>query len=771
MKFRKRVSYTAIAIALASGMIVPVMAQTVPAGTETDMVRRAPSGAPNVVIVLLDDVGFGAPGTFGGFAATPTLDRLAGEGLRYNRFHTTAMCSPTRSALLTGRNPHATGIGAVLNSADSRPGYTGFHRKDTATIAEVLRQNGYSTAAFGKWHQTPDWELTQSGPFDRWPTGEGFEEFYGFHGGETDQFEPSLFRGTTPVLRPAGANYHLTNDLVDHSIRWLRSQHSLTPDKPFLLYLATGGAHAPLQAPPEYIARYRGKFDQGWDRLREETFARQKRLGIVPANARLTPRPPQMPSWDTLSPEQKRFSSRLMEAYAGFLTHTDEQVGRLVEALKASGQFDNTLFVYIAGDNGASSEGGLSGSLNYMGAFLGTPEPEAAKLAGIDRIGTADAYTHYNAQWAWAGDTPFQWTKSVASHLGGTRNGMVMTWPRRITDKGGLRGQFGHVNDIVPTILEATGIPAPEVVGGIPQKPMNGVSLIYSFSDAKAPERHTTQVFETFGHRSIYHNGWMASARRNRLPWEPFAWTNPPVDQDKWELYDLKNDFSQAIDLAAMQPARLAEMRALFDAEAKANNMLPISNQISPSNLPSLSAGRTKATYHMGTVAVPEKALPNMFSRSWSMDAEVDCDSASQGVVAAIGGRAAGWSLHVDEQRRPVFTYRMFELKTVTLTGQPLRQGSNRLRIDFMIDKGAGQMGPPATVALLANGTEVARDTLPASPWAIFSINETFGVGVDTGSPVGAYAASAPVGNPWRGGGMVKAVTIEVQPGQGTPGK
>ena len=399
---RKRISRAALAVALASTVSPAVLAQTAASPAESDLVRKAPAGAPNVVLVLLDDVGFGAMGAFGGIAATPTFDSLAREGLRYNRFHTTSICSPTRSSLLTGRNPHATGIGAVMNSADARPGYAGFHRKDTATIAEVLRQNGYATAVFGKWHQTPDWELSQSGPFDRWPVGEGFEEFYGFQGGETDQFEPSLFHGTKPVLRPDGKDYHLTDDLVTRSIQWIREKKSLTPDKPFFVYLAPGGIHAPIQVPPEYAARYRGKFDSGWDVLREEIFGRQKRLGVIPRNTKLTPRPPQMPAWTTLSPEQRRFSSRLMEAYAGFLAHTDEQVGRLVQELKASGQFDNTLFVYIAGDNGASAEGTLSGSLNYMGKFVGTPEPEGPMLAGIDRIGTRESYAHINATWAWA---------------------------------------------------------------------------------------------------------------------------------------------------------------------------------------------------------------------------------------------------------------------------------------------------------------------------------------------------------------------------------
>lgn len=757
------IARAALTVALAGGICLglsgPALAQSSPPPPAPDMIRQAPAGAPNVVIVLLDDVGFGAASTFGGPAQTATLDRLSAEGLRYNRFHTTAICSPTRAALLTGRNPHAAGMGAVMNSADSRPGYAGFHRKDTATIAEVLRQNGYSTAAFGKWHQTPDWELTQSGPFDRWPTGEGFEEFYGFQGGETDQFEPSLFHGTTPVLRPAGKDYHLTNDLVDHAVTWMRNQKSVTPDKPFLLYLATGGIHAPIQVPERYIARYKGKFDQGWDVLREQIFARETKLGVIPKGTKLTPRPAQMPAWDSLAPDQKRVASRLMEAYAGFLDHTDEQIGRLVDALKASGQFDNTLFFYIVGDNGASAEGGLTGSLNYLGRLTGAREPEEGKVAGIERIGGPNAYAHINSAWAWASNAPFQWTKTVASHLGGTRNPLVVTWPRKIADKGGMRSQFGHVNDIVPTILEAAGIAAPQEVNGIRQKPVNGVSMVYSFGNAKAPERHTTQYFEVFGHRAIYHNGWMASAFHERLPWSAFSLSGKAFEQDKWELYDLRSDFSQANDLAAKEPARLAELKAVFDREAEANNLLPLSGMRMPSGLPDPAAKLKTATYYPGAV-VPEKSVPKMFNKSWSLTAELDTARNSQGVIATVGGTSAGWSLWLDDLRRPVFTYRMFDLKTVTLTGTPLPEGANTVKLD--LDYQGPGMGGAATLRLSANGSEVARDELPATPYIYFSINETFDVGVDTGSPAGFYPASAPVGNGWRGG-TIRKVTIDLR--------
>jgi len=724
--------------------------------------RMAPPGAPNVVIVLLDDVGFGAAATFGGPAATPTLEALASDGLRYNRFHTTAICSPTRAALLTGRNPHATGIGAVMNVADARPGYSGFHAKDTATIAEILRQHGYSTAAFGKWHQTPDWEASQSGPFDRWPTGEGFEKFYGFQGGETDQFEPTLYEGTTPVLRPPGRDYHLTEDLVDQSIRWLQMQAAVTPRKPFFLYLAPGATHAPIQVPAQYLARYRGQFDQGWDAIRGEILARQKRLGVVPASAVLTPRPPGLPAWDSLVPAEQAFATRLMEAYAAFLTHTDEQVGRLVRALKDDGRFDDTLFIYVVGDNGASAEGGLEGSLNYMGRLQGLPEPQAGRLAGIDRIGGPDAYAHYNSSWAWAMNTPFPWTKAVASHLGGTRNPMVITWPKRIKDRGGLRSQFGHVNDVAPTLLEAAGISMPGEVNGVAQKPLNGTSLVYSFDDAAAPERHRTQYFEVFGHRAIYHDGWMASAFHVRLPWQAGLETrDTPVEADRWELYDLAADFSQARDLATEEPHRLEEMKALFLREAAASQVLPLRGvQAGPSGLPDLAAGLKSATYHEGASGIPEKALPHMMNRSWSLVANVGVGEASRGVVAALGGRESGWSLYLDAKQRPAFTYRVFDLKSVTLVGAPLPAGTHALELDF--DYAGPGYARGATLKLLVDGTQAAADSVPASPPAFFTIDETFNVGVDMGSPAGHYPDDAGVGYRYTGG-RIEDVTIELR--------
>lgn len=751
------VSLTAQAAAqVSSPSVAPATAaaQVAPA-----LVRQAPAGAPNIVIVLLDDVGFGASSTFGGPSPTPTLENMAQEGLRYNRFHTTAICSPTRAALLSGRNAHATGIGTVMNTADERPGYNGFHAKDAATIAEVLRQSGYSTGMFGKWHQTPDWELSQSGPFDRWPTGEGFEKFYGFQGGETDQYEPTLFEGTQPVQRPAGEGYHLTTDLVNQSMRWVDAQKSVTADKPFLLYLSTGATHAPIQVPQAYIERFRGKFSNGWDALRETIFAEQKRRGVIPVDAVLTPRPPGLVAWDALPLEEQQFSARLMEAYAAFLTHTDEEIGRLVDMLKARNLYDNTLFFYVVGDNGASAEGGLGGSLNYMGQLQGLPEPAQSKWAGIDRIHGPDAYAHFNAAWAWALNTPFQWTKTVASHLGGTRNGLVVSWPAKIKHKGQLRSQFAHVNDIAPTILEAVGLEAPDVVNGVPQKPMHGTSLLYSFGDANAPERHTTQYFEVFGHRAIYHQGWMASAMHTRLPWSVgFETAKRAFEEDTWELYDLRSDFSQAHNVAQQYPDKLRELQGVFLQEAQTHQVLPLQEPNFYPNLPRLNKNLKHATYRMGAAAVPEGALPSTFNTSWRVQAGIESTAQTQGVIAALGGAAGGWSLYVNEAGQPVFSYVAFEAKTVHLQGPKLPEGSHQIDVHFDYD--GGGYGKGGQLRLLLNGQEVARDTLPVTPLAFFSINETFDVGLDTGTAAGVYPQQQPLGYPFQHGRIEKVEII-----------
>lgn len=717
-------------------------ATTAPAPAPAYQVKT-PAGAPNVVVILLDDVGFGAASTFGGPVDTPALDRLAAQGLRYNRFHTTGICSPTRASLLTGRNPHATGIGAVENSSDERPGYSGFHTKDTATIATILRQNGYNTAAFGKWHQVPDWEISPSGPFDRWPTGEGFERFYGFLGGETDQYDPSLFEGTTPIMRPDVANYHLSEDLADKSIAWVRTQQSVTPDKPFFLYLAPGATHAPLQVPEAWTARYKGKFDQGWDKVREETFARQKRLGIIPASARLTPRAEGLPAWDSLTPGQKRFAARTMEVYAGFLAHTDAQVGKVLDSLKQDGRLENTMIFYVFGDNGASGEGGLGGSASYFANIQGLDETDEIRAAQLDTVGGPDSYAHYPAAWAWAMNAPLPWMKTVGSHLGGIRNAMVFDWPGHIADRGGLRSQFAHVNDIAPTILEAAGIAAPEMVDGIAQKPMDGVSLLYNVTDGRAAERHRTQYFEVFGHRAIYHDGWMASAFHYRLPWSVIGFGNKKFEDDTWELYNLDKDFSQANDLSAKNPARLEELKALFTQEAGRNQVLPLRNTtLSNGKVPSLAAGRTSMTFREGAIGIPESALPRTMNRSWSVTADIRTGARAEGVVATVGGRSAGWSLYLDRGAKVTFTYRLFDIKTVTLrAAEALAPGQHKLRFDFdYAGKGlSAGFGKGGTMRLIVDDAVVATGELPASPTAFYTIDESFDVGMDHGSPAGFY--------------------------------
>jgi len=756
-----------LALSLSAAAILPVSPGLAADGPATGLyaesepaaeivVERAPAGAPNVVIVLLDDVGFGAASTFGGPIETPALERLARAGLRYNRFHTTAICSPTRAALLTGRNAHAVGVGAVMNSARNLEGYRGVIPPTAATIAEILRENGYSTSAFGKWHLTPEWEASPAGPFDHWPTGMGFERFYGFLGGETHQFEPTLFEGTRPVRRPPGADYHLSEDLAREAVAWMQLQHSVTPERPFFVYFAPGATHAPIHAPKAWSDRFAGRFDQGWDTLREETFARQKRLGVVPADARLTPRPPELPAWETLSPERRRIASRFMEVYAGFLAHTDAQVGKLVAALEQMGELDDTLFLYIVGDNGASGEGGLSGAWNYFAAFFGVEDDPAVLLGRLDEIGGTSSYPHYPAGWAWAMDAPFQWMKTVASHLGGTRNPLVVSWPRGIRERGGLRTQFSHVSDIAPTILEAAGIAPPAIVKGVAQQPLDGASLVASFGDAKASSRHRTQYFEVYGNRAIYRDGWMASAFRGRLPWLVFSSGRGPIADDAWELYHLDGDFSQARDLAAAEPTRLRELQDLFWAEFASNRGLPLHDSARADDLPRLAAGRSSFVFHAGAIGIPESAAPAFFNRSFSIEAELLAPEAqAQGVVLAEGGVVAGWSLYVDSLGRPAYTYNFFGAERTTIAAsEALPSGKVTLGFDFAYDGGIGGGG---IGRLRIDGKTVAQGRIPRTAPVFYSIDETFDVGLDSGSPAGDY----PAVNPWTG--AIERVTVELR--------
>ncbi|HWU02845.1 MAG TPA: arylsulfatase [Novosphingobium sp.] len=622
----------------------------------------APKGAPNILLVMTDDVGFGASSTFGGPVATATFDALAARGERYNRFNTTALCAPTRASLLTGRNPHSVGFGTISEMGTGYPGYTTILPQSAATIGEVLRQNGYVTSWFGKNHNTPEWELSAAGPFDRWPNGLGFDYFYGFMGGATSQWNPSLFENHMPVSHPDQPGYILDRDLADHAIGWLRSQNQAAPDKPFLLYYAPGTSHSPHHAPAEWIARFKGQFDQGWDRMREETLARQIKLGVVPAGTHLTPRPDSIPAWDTLSAEQQHLYAHMMEVYAAALSYADAQVGRVLDEIRSQGKLDNTLVIYIQGDNGASGEGGPTGSINDIAAINGLRADLPTMLKAAPELGGPKHYNNYPVGWAWAMNAPFQWTKQVASHLGGIRNGMVISWPRRMSQPGGLRQQFAHVADIAPTIYEAAGIPAPTRVNGVAQQPIDGISLAYSFNAPAAPSRRRSQIFEMQGNAAIYADGWMASTTPTRAPWV-FAGPGGLPTQGHWQLYDLAHDFSQSQDLAGRYPARLSQLEARFWKEARAGQILPIDNRSfarwDSRNRPSLLGNRTHFRYFPSDTRITGGAFPDLAGRDWVVTARIDVPQGApaNGTLVANGSQAAGWGLFLIDGR-PQLVYK-----------------------------------------------------------------------------------------------------------------
>ncbi|MFN6564593.1 MAG: arylsulfatase [Nostoc sp. ChiSLP01] len=697
----------------------------------------APAKAPNVLLVILDDVGFGQASTFGGPVETPNLTRLAETGLRYNQFHTTALCSPTRAALLTGRNHHSVNTGVVEELATGYPGYTTILPKSAATVAEVLRQNGYNTAAFGKWHNTPDFETSAAGPFERWPTGLGFEYFYGFLGGDTNQWSPALVENTKRVEKPANnPDYHLTPDLVDHAIAWIRNQQSIAPDKPFFTYLATGATHAPHHAPKAWIDKYKGKFDQGWDKLREEIFARQKQLGVIPASAQLTPRPQELPAWDSLSAEQKKLSAHMAEVFAGFLAHTDYEIGRLIDAVDQLGELDNTLVIYIVGDNGASAEGGITGTVNELKFFNGVPENLPQLLASYDDLGSPKTFNHFPAAWAWGVSTPFQWTKQIASHFGGTRNPLVISWGEGIKDRGGIRSQFHHVIDIAPTILEVTGIAAPKEVNGVKQQPIEGTSLVYSFDNPDAPSTRETQYFEMLGNRAIYDRGWIAAARHGRLPWERTV--KGDFDTDKWELYNIAEDFSEANNLAEENPDKLEKLQKLFLKEARNHQVLPLDDRVldrfDVKIRPSLNAGRTNFTYYPGVFGIPEGSAPNLKNRSFSITANVEIpETGAEGILLTQGGRFAGWSFFV-EDGKPTYIYNYANAdRYIIQSREKLPPGKSILRFDFDYDGGIGAGG---IGKLFINQQQVAEGRIEKTIAYRLALDETFDIGRDTGTPV-----------------------------------
>ncbi len=695
---------------------------------------KAPAGAPNVVIVLIDDIGFGHSSAFGGPIRMPTLEKMAANGLKYNRFHTTALCSPTRTALLTGHNHHANNAGAIMELATAFPGNTGVRPRTITTLAEILRQNGYSTAAFGKYHETPPWEVSVSGPYDRWPTGSGFDKFYGFIGGETNQWAPAIYDGTVRVEHRQSPDYHFTVDMTDQAINWVSAQQTLTPDKPFYLYFATGATHAPHHAPKEWIAKYKGEFSGGWDKLREETFARQKKLGVVPADAKLTPRPKEIPAWADMSAAQKRLFERQMETFAGFAAHTDHEVGRLVAQLEAIGALDNTLFYYIVGDNVASAEGGPEGTINEMMALNGIIGKADQMLQHIDTWGGPTTFPHFAIGWAWAGNTPFQWTKQVASHFGGTRNGMVLHWPKGIKAKGEVRSQFHHVIDVAPTALEAAKLPQPKVVNGIKQRPMDGVSMLYSADNAKAANRRKTQYFEMFGNRGIYHEGWMASARHS-IPWDMAA-KIPPLLDDVWELYNVDEDFSQANNLAHKHPEKLKELQAVFMKEAVRNNVLPIDDRraerFNPAiaGRPDLLGGRTTLTVYQGMTGMLENAFINLKGVHHTITAEVEVkDAKTQGVIIAQAGYFGGWVLYMKDGKVH-HEYNFFALeRTNVATTTALAPGKHTIVYEFIPD--SAKPGSGGRSILSVNGKKLAEGKIPKTQPFAFSADEGVDVGLD----------------------------------------
>ncbi|SKB13996.1 AtsD protein [Planktothrix sp. PCC 11201] len=705
---------------------------------------RPPAGAPNVLIVLLDDVGFGASSAFGGPCNTPNFEKLASQGLKYTRFHTTALCAPTRQALLTGRNHHSVGMGNITETATAAPGYSSVRPNTKAPLAETLKLNGYSTAYLGKCHEVPVWQTSPMGPFDAWPTGGGgFEYFYGFIGGENNQWEPALYEGTIPIEPPKTPEegYHLTEDLGDKAISWVSQQKALMPDKPFFMYFAPGATHAPHHVPKEWIEKYKGKFAHGWDRQREITFAQQKQLGVISPDAELTPRHQEIPAWDDMSPEFKTVLERQMEVYAAFLEHTDHQVGRLIETLEELEILDDTLVYVIIGDNGASAEGTIHGAFNEMANFNGLAALETPEflLSKLDEFGSPESYNHYGVAWAWAMDTPYQWTKQVASHWGGTRNGTIVRYPKTIQEKGGIRNQFTHVIDLAPTILEMVGIPEPTMVNGVLQSPYEGTSMVYSFNDAQAPERHEVQYFEMFGNRGIYYKGWSA-VTKHRTPWVMTGQQMLPFDDDVWELYDGSKDWTQAHDLSKEMPEKLHELQRQFLIEAVKYNVLPLDDRqverIDPeiAGRPTLIQGNSQL-FFTGMGRLSENSVVNIKNKSFSVTSQLEIPpEGAEGVIIAQGGRLGGWSVYAHEGKAK-FVYNVLGInRYVTEAQQPISTGKHQVRMEFAYD--GGGLGKGGNVTLYYDGQQVGSGRVEQTQAFIFSADETTDVGYESGTPV-----------------------------------
>jgi arylsulfatase A-like enzyme len=727
---------------------------------------RPPKGAPNVLVILLDDVGFGASSAFGGPCHTPTAERLAAGGLKYNRFHTTALCSPTRQALLTGRNHHSVGMGGITEIASGSPGYCSVLPNTASPLAKTLKLNGYATAQFGKCHEVPVWETSPAGPFDAWPTGGGgFEYFYGFIGGEAHQWYPSLYEGTTPieVHKTPEEGYHFMADMTDKAIAWVGQQKALIPDKPFFMYFAPGATHAPHHVPKEWADKYKGKFDQGWDKLREETFARQLKLGVIPSDCQLTPRHEQIPAWDQMPEEMKPVLRRQMEVYAGFLEYADHHVGRLLDSLDQMKLTDDTLIYCIIGDNGASAEGTLIGCYNEMANFNGLAALETPQflMERLDKLGGPDSYNHFAVGWAHAMNTPYQWTKQVASHWGGTRNGTIVHWPNGITGKGEIRSQFHHVIDVAPTILEAAGLPQPQAVDGIAQMAIEGVSMLYSFNEAKAAERHETQYFEMFGNRGIYHKGWTA-VTRHKTPWLLHGETVPAFDDDVWELYDTSKDWSQANDLAKQMPDKLHQLQRLWLIEATRYNVLPLDDNVAArfdsdlAGRPVLIKGKSQILFG-GMGRLSENSVLNLKNKSHSVTAEIVVpEGGAEGVIISQGANIGGWSLYAKGGKLK-YCYNLIGVQHFFAeSSDAIPTGSHQVRMEFAY--AGGGPGKGGTVSLFIDSKKVGEGAVGATAPSVFSADDGCDVGCDTGAPVSPDYG--PRGNAFNG--VIKGVQLAI---------
>jgi arylsulfatase len=721
----------------------------------------APEGAPNVLIILTDDVGFGASSTFGGPIPTPTMDRIANAGVRFNAFHTTALCSPTRAALLTGRNHHSVDTGVIMEAGVGYPGYNTLVPQSKRGLGDILKLNGYNTAWFGKNHNVPDWQTSQAGPFNLWPVGLGFEYFYGFVGGDSNQWAPALVENTKPIEPPHDdPNYNFDRDMADKAIGWIRMQHAMAPKRPFFAYYAPGTAHAPHHAPKEWIDKFKGKFDHGWDKQREMTLAKQKEMGIVPPNTQLTTRSEGIDAWDALNDDEKKVFARMMEVYAGALSHADHQMGRIIDAIEEMGLLDNTLIIYIQGDNGASAEGSRQGLLNEMTFFNNLKEPFSEVLRRMDELGGPMTFNHYPIGWAHAMDTPFQWTKQVASHFGGTRNGIAISWPKGIKARGEIRPQFAHVIDIMPTVLEAIGLPAPFSVYGIQQDPVEGVSMMYAFDDADAPSQHTTQYFEMFANRALYHDGWVAATTPVAPPWASVVEYVDPIDGFKWELYNVAEDFSQANDLAEANPEKLRELQRLFYIEAVKYNVLPLDNtkveRLDVNNRPSNIRGLSEFTYYDGMTRIPEGGAPDLKNKSFGISAAVDIpEGGAEGLIMTQGGRFAGLGLYLLDGK-PVFHYNLAGVKRYTVAAEDkVPPGRHVITVDFNYDGGGVGKGGEATITV--DGEKVASGRLDQTIPYRMSLDETLDIGEDTGTPV-----SEDYKVPFRFTGDLEKVTINI---------